>query len=132
MGLHGYFEHPRFRLDALQPILDGWYPAQVFHDMLFPDGPYWHHLDLVGHENRQPHPKDPLTLKDPLGVVPNGTVSEVREEFFRRIEPVVNLQVRLGFAPVPFGATDCVMVGMHGQGSATASMLSFDTSFVSL
>jgi hypothetical protein len=87
---------------VLEPILQGWYPAQVFLDVLLADEPYWYHLAVrVGDGNAE----DFFGPKDSFGVMPQGPVAQVGQASLGFIKPVVQLEVIFGLtAPVFHGA----------------------------
>ncbi len=80
--------------------------------MLFSDVAHWHLLAFaVGDGDTE----DALTQENSFGVVPKTAVSEIRNESFRLIKPVVDRQIVLGLAAKFSGAAFCVLQWMsHG------------------
>jgi hypothetical protein len=73
--------------------------------MLFPDVTHWNLLSFtVGDGDTE----DAFAQEDSLGVVPKTAVSEIREEGFGLIKPVVDWQVVLSSAAEFLGAVFCV------------------------
>jgi hypothetical protein len=91
------FEHPGLKHQALQPILDGGNPAQVFFHVLFAQKPGGNHAALAIRDRRT---ENPFRQKNALGVMSKRAMTDVRKERFRFIELIVQLLIVFRFAAV--------------------------------
>src|SRR6266852_3316528 len=98
--------HPTLWLDLQEPILSGGNAAQIFLDVLFPHIADGNLLAIAVHDG---HTKQLLRQENAFGVVAKSSVTEVREEGFRLIKPVVNRKIVLGLSAELLRAALCVL-----------------------
>ena len=80
----------RCGLDLQQPILGCGNAAEIFPDMLFSQIADGNLFSVAVHDGNA---KQFLRQENALGMMPQGSVTEVRKECFRLIKPVVNRKI---------------------------------------
>jgi hypothetical protein len=104
--------HPAPGPDLRQPILGCRYASQILFHVLFTDVP---HRNLFAIAVRNRDAKDLFTQENTFRVMSKSSVSEIRDEGFRCVEPVMNGYVVLSLATEFAGAALSVLEWMcHG------------------
>jgi len=87
--------HPALWLDLEQPILGCGNAAQIFPNMLFS---YIPDRDLFSVAVYDGYAKQVLSQKDSLGMMAQSSMTEIRKERLRLVEPVVDREIVFRFS----------------------------------
>src|ERR1700758_3540892 len=86
--------HPALWLDLQQPILGCGNAAKIFPDMLFSHIPHGDLFSVAVHDG---YAEQFPCQKNPLGVMTQSSMAEIRKERLRLVKPVVNWEVVFRF-----------------------------------